>query len=49
MTTEYRDKNGNLQRVDKGTQPATPRAPNPKPAAAPAAPAAAPAATKKEK
>lgn len=49
MTTEYRDEQGKLLRVDRGTQPAPPRAPNPQPAAAPPAPAAAPASTKKEK
>lgn len=49
MTTEYRDENGKLLRVDQGTQPAKSATKKPEPAAAPSAPAAAPASTKKEK
>lgn len=49
MTTEYRDENGKLLRIDKGTQPAKPATQKPEPAVAPSAPAAAPASTKKEK
>jgi hypothetical protein len=53
MTTTYKDKDGNVIRVDKGTQP-KPRAaavpPTAKPADAPArADSAAPAPAKKEK